>query len=166
MARKLLDVKAQASSILWIMDYLKKRPQFVKMCNKGSSDFICTNTGAPQGTVLLPFLFSLYAAESRASSQSCSLNKFSDDSGLTLYFLRPSHSWRLQRSRSVLTTRTDTTLGVICLRRQFWRTPSIDRVSSQSCPSVISPYLSTLLLVLSRLLGKKVRLFPGSSNNL
>ena len=31
----------------------------------------------------MPFLFSLYTAESRISSQSCSLNKFADDPGLT-----------------------------------------------------------------------------------
>ena len=43
---------------------------------------ICTNTGVPQGTVLAPFLFSLYTADCRSTDESCPLVKFADDTEL------------------------------------------------------------------------------------
>ncbi|TWW64780.1 putative RNA-directed DNA polymerase from transposon BS [Takifugu flavidus] len=55
------------------------RPQFVRV--KGSqSDRLLCSTGVPQGTVLAPFLFTLYTADFSYSTSSCHLQKFSDDS--------------------------------------------------------------------------------------
>ncbi|TWW74400.1 RNA-directed DNA polymerase from mobile element jockey [Takifugu flavidus] len=63
----------------WILDYLTQRPQFVRV--KGSeSDRLLCSTGVPQGTVLSPFLFTLYTADFSHSTSSCHLQKFSDDS--------------------------------------------------------------------------------------
>ncbi|KAI3351121.1 hypothetical protein L3Q82_005685 [Scortum barcoo] len=42
---------------------------------------LCT-TGAPQGTVLAPFLFTLYTADFVHKTTSCHLQKFSDDSAV------------------------------------------------------------------------------------
>ena len=63
------------------MKYLVPRPQFVRL-NNTVSDVILTKTGAPQGTVLAPFLFTLYTADCRHTSPSCHMQKFSDDTVL------------------------------------------------------------------------------------
>ena len=40
---------------------------------------ISTNTGAPQDTVLAPFLFVLYTVDCRSTDESCPLVEFADD---------------------------------------------------------------------------------------
>ena len=67
--------------ISWTTDYLTGRPQFVHL---GSvlSDVVGSDTGAPQGTVLPPFLFTLYTTDFQYNSESCHLQKFSDDSAV------------------------------------------------------------------------------------
>ncbi|KAI3355023.1 hypothetical protein L3Q82_017847 [Scortum barcoo] len=46
------------------------------------SDVVVSDTGAPQGTVLSPFLFTLYTTDFQYNSESCHLQKFSDDSAV------------------------------------------------------------------------------------
>ena len=77
--------------IAWILDYLTFRPQFVKLpifarSPKQSyvlSDVMFTNTGAPQGTVLSPFLFTIYTTDCRHRNASCPIIKFADDTSQT-----------------------------------------------------------------------------------
>ena len=80
---KLLRMNVDARTLMWIFDYLTNRPQFVRLSNNILSDVMYTNTGAPQGTVLSPFLFSLYTADCRHAHDSCPIVKFADDTGLT-----------------------------------------------------------------------------------
>ena len=47
------------------------------------SDNICTSTGAPQGCVLSPVLFSLYSSDYRTTHPSCPIIKYADDTSLT-----------------------------------------------------------------------------------
>ncbi|KAF7649770.1 hypothetical protein LDENG_00136660 [Lucifuga dentata] len=42
----------------WTIDYLTNRPQYVRLHNCVSDVVVCS-MGAPQGTVLSPFLFTL-----------------------------------------------------------------------------------------------------------
>ena len=62
----------------WMTNYLSGRPQLVRL-KGGRSDVLVSNTGAPQGTVLSPFLFTLYTSDFRYNSKTCHLQKFSDD---------------------------------------------------------------------------------------
>ncbi|TWW57314.1 putative RNA-directed DNA polymerase from transposon BS [Takifugu flavidus] len=81
---RLLGDKLQVAGVdhhltTWILDYLTQRPQFLRV--KGSeSDRLLCSTGVPQGTVLAPFLFTLYTADFSYITSSCHLQKFSDDS--------------------------------------------------------------------------------------
>ncbi|TWW63630.1 putative RNA-directed DNA polymerase from transposon BS [Takifugu flavidus] len=65
----------------WTTDYLTNRLQYVRLCDCESNVVICS-TGAPQGTVLSPFLFTLYTSDFSYNSDSCHLQKFSDDTAI------------------------------------------------------------------------------------
>ena len=47
-----------------------------------SSGITYSSTGAPQGTVLAPFLFTLYTSDCKSTASSCPLVKFADDSAM------------------------------------------------------------------------------------
>ena len=82
LVRKLVSMKVPNSLTHWIMNYLTNRSQFVKLSPSCLSDVITSNTGAPQGTVLAPFLFTLYTFDARSSEEGCSLIKFADDTAM------------------------------------------------------------------------------------
>ncbi|KAJ8007781.1 hypothetical protein DPEC_G00097760 [Dallia pectoralis] len=62
LARKLSVMQVDQDIVAWITDYLTDRPQFVRLQNS-RSDVAVSNTGSPQGTVLSPFLFTLYTSD-------------------------------------------------------------------------------------------------------
>ena len=70
---------------LWILDFLTNRPQFVsiKTDNKTfQSQTVITNTGAPQGTVLAPILFSIYTNDCTSTFPNIHTIKYADDTSL------------------------------------------------------------------------------------
>lgn len=67
--------------ILWIRDFLSDRPQRVSS-NGHVSELSVLNTGAPQGTILSPLLFSVYTNEFRIQDSDFSLFKYADDMAL------------------------------------------------------------------------------------
>jgi len=75
---KRLDMQVDTPLVAWITSYLTGQPQYVRM-QSNMSDTIVSNTGAPQGTVLSPFL---YTSDFRYCSQSCHLLKFLGDSAI------------------------------------------------------------------------------------
>ena len=80
MALKLLALNVNPHLILWICSFLLNRSQSVRYQNMLSSSR-STSTGAPQGTVLSPVLFTLYTNDCRGSDN-CPLIKYSDDTAL------------------------------------------------------------------------------------
>ena len=62
----------------WVLDFLIGRPQVVKGGNNISASLIL-NTGAPQGCVLSPLLYSLFTHYCMAMRTCNSIIKFADD---------------------------------------------------------------------------------------
>ena len=81
LVQKILNMKLLSSVISWIFDYLTNRLQYVRL-NGVLSSVIYTSIGTPQGTVLAPFLFSLYTADCRSIDESCPRVTFADDTEL------------------------------------------------------------------------------------
>lgn len=67
MGEKLWVMGVDHAMISWITDYLTGRPQFVRM-GRVLSDVVVSDTGAPQGTVLSTFLFTLYTTDFQYNS--------------------------------------------------------------------------------------------------
>ena len=66
----------------WLLDFLLNRPQYVKLDNVLSSTKVL-NTGAPQGCVLSPLLYSLFTNDCRCNDASVKMVKFADDTTVT-----------------------------------------------------------------------------------
>uniref|UniRef100_A0A8C7H3V2 Reverse transcriptase domain-containing protein n=1 Tax=Oncorhynchus kisutch TaxID=8019 RepID=A0A8C7H3V2_ONCKI len=62
----------------WVLDFLTGRPQVVRVGNNISTPLIL-NTGAPQGCVLSPLLYSLFTHDCVATHAFNSIIKFADD---------------------------------------------------------------------------------------
>ncbi len=75
---KLQTLGLNRSLSSWILDFLTGRSQVVRMGNNTSSP-LTLNTGAPQGCVLSPLLYSLYTHDCKATHSSNVIVKFADD---------------------------------------------------------------------------------------
>ncbi len=78
---KLLRAGVDCHLATWIINYLSDRPLYVRLQNCVSDIVVCS-TGAPQGPVLAPFLFTLYTSDFRYNTTSCHLQNFSDDTAV------------------------------------------------------------------------------------
>ena len=67
--------------IRWVESFLTERVQHVKV-NKAISLPITTNTGAPQGSVISPVLFTLYTSDCRSETDDTCIVKFADDTAI------------------------------------------------------------------------------------
>jgi hypothetical protein len=81
MMKKLYEMNVSSTLILWINDFLTEHLQYVKFLDT-ISNTIVINTGAPQGCVLSPMLFTLYTSDCRCENESCQLVKYADDTAL------------------------------------------------------------------------------------
>ena len=78
---KLIDLDVNSYLSLWINSFLTERSQYVRYGNVQSNSVI-TNTGAPQGCVLSPVLFTLYTNDCKINDRNTKLLKFADDSSI------------------------------------------------------------------------------------
>ncbi len=78
LVEKLQTLGLNRSLCSWILEFLTGRSQVVRMGNNTSSPLIL-NTGAPQGCVLSPLLYSLYTHDCTATHSSNVIVKFADD---------------------------------------------------------------------------------------
>ena len=76
--QKLCSLGIHLSICNWILNFLSNRQQVVKVGSRISSQRIL-NTGAPQGCVLSPKLYSLFTHDCVSSSDDCLIAKFADD---------------------------------------------------------------------------------------
>ena len=70
---KLRTLGLNTSLCNWILDFLTGHPQVVRLGNSTSATLIL-NTGAPQGCVLSPLLYSLFTYDCTARHDSKTIN--------------------------------------------------------------------------------------------
>ncbi len=78
---KLTQLSVPTSVCQWINSFLTDRQQLVRL-GKYTSSTRSISTGAPQGCVLSPLLFSLYTNDCTSKDPSVKLLKFADDTTL------------------------------------------------------------------------------------
>ncbi len=78
---KLTQLSVPTSNCQWINSFLTDRQQLVRL-GKFSSSTCTISTGAPQGCVLSPLLFSLYTKDFTSKDPSVKLLKFPDNTTL------------------------------------------------------------------------------------
>ena len=79
--KRLCDTNTNKHIVQWIKEFLTDRPQRVRYSGL-FSDTVTLNSGAPQGCVLSPVLFSLYTNEMQIMNPTCHLYKYADDMAL------------------------------------------------------------------------------------
>jgi hypothetical protein len=75
---KLRTLGLNTSLCNWILDFLTGRPQVVRVSNNTSATLIL-NTGAPQGCMLSPLLYSLFIHHCSSKHNPNTIIKFADD---------------------------------------------------------------------------------------
>ena len=84
--RKLMDMDVNPVIVRWLCSFLTDRPQRIMVKSSSATEMsaeVRTNTGAPQGCVLSPALFTLYTSDCRCTSNDTLQVKFFDDASLT-----------------------------------------------------------------------------------
>ncbi|KAK3507530.1 hypothetical protein QTP70_028078, partial [Hemibagrus guttatus] len=106
---KLTQLSVPSSICQWINSFLTNRHQLVKL-GKFTSYSRTTSTGAPQGCVLSPLLFSRYTNDCTSTDPSVKLLKFADDTTV-IGLMDDDESWTVDGKRSNLSLLTDKRLS-------------------------------------------------------
>ena len=95
MLDRLIKLQVNPNIVLWIYSFLSHRQQYVKF-NDTISEIVYTETGAPQGCVLSPLLFTLYTNNCRSNSSSCKVYKYADDTALVGFCNNTDNEYQLE----------------------------------------------------------------------
>ncbi len=99
LTHKLVQLGLNTSLCNWLLDFLNGRPQAVRV-GINTSSTITLNTGAPQGCVLSPLLFTLLTHDCTPSHNSNLFIKFADDTTVVgLISNRDETNYRREVSR-------------------------------------------------------------------
>ena len=81
MVQKLKNLNVRNDIIAWVLEFLTLRRQYVKL-NDSLSELVQINTGAPQGCVLSPTLYTIYiyTNDYRSHKNNTIFIKFADES--------------------------------------------------------------------------------------
>ncbi len=167
---KLTQFSVPTSICQWITSFLTDRQQLVRRV-KCSSSTRTISTGAPQGCVLSPLLFSLYANDCTSKEPSVKLLKFADDTTLIgliqkkaqqrlLYFLRQLRKFNLPQEL-LIQFYSAIIESVLCTSITVWFSSAtksdlrrLQRVV-QTAELIISTTLHTLLELYSSRVSKR-----------
>ena len=85
LVNKLQDIGLSFSAIQWFRSYLSNRYQAVRI-NTALSEHLLMRCGVPQGSILGPLLFTVYANDLPSIPQHCSTNCYFGDTKLLISF--------------------------------------------------------------------------------
>ncbi len=104
-----------------ILDFLTGRCQVVRMGNNTSSPQIL-NTGAPQGCILSPLMYSLYTQDCTATHRSNDIVKFADDTTVIISLITDNDEMAYIEEVSTLTNgvRRTTSHSTSTRTRSWW----------------------------------------------
>ena len=97
---KLLQLGVNTNIIKWVKEFMVNRFQYVSVNCKQSS-LATVSTGAPQGCVLSPILFTLYTNDCSCSSNDVFTVKYADDAALTGLISKSELNYRNEISNFV-----------------------------------------------------------------
>ncbi|KAL0175519.1 hypothetical protein M9458_027849, partial [Cirrhinus mrigala] len=141
---KLNQLSVPSSISQWITSFLTDRQQLVRL-GKLMSSTRTTNTGAPQGCVLSPLLFSLYNNDCTSKDPSVKLLKFADDTTLIASF-RMVKSLPTDRSKNNLELNTLKTVEMIIdFRRNPPALPPLSIMDSTVATVEIFKFLGSVI---------------------
>ncbi len=114
----LTPLSVPTSVCQWITSFLTDRQQLVRL-GKFSSSTRTISTGAPQGCVLSPLLFSLYTNDCTSKDPSVKLLKFADDTTL-IGLIQDSEESAYRQEVKELAVCAVLTWSSICLTQWRW----------------------------------------------
>ena len=106
---KLLVLDFPVDICNWILDFLVNRPQIVKIKNNMSSSLVLS-TGAPQGCVLSPTLYSIFTHDCKALDHNTLIIKFADDTTNSGFILNDDNEEYFNQVQSIVKYSKDNNL--------------------------------------------------------
>ena len=115
---KLRSLGLKTPQCNWILDFLMCRPQVVRMGNHTSSS-LTLSTGAPQGCILSPLLYSLYTQDCVATHSFNIVLKFPDDTTILGLISNNDETAYRDEVRGLVAWCQDNNLSLVCKTKEM-----------------------------------------------